>query len=127
MANPAIVYPGVSGSVTLQFQRPPRRVPASYSAAVRHDNISASGVRESVIERVDHFLDLELEWVGIGADVQSWANFMSYALQGGAFAYYPDASEAAFTNYWLEDTDWTAAYKAPGQYTFKLRFRQVVA
>jgi hypothetical protein len=126
MANPQIVYPILNGTATLLFQRPPRRVPAYSAQAIRHDNIASSGVRESILERIDNFLDLEMEWVGIASDVTNWANFMAYALQGGAFAYYPDSSQAAFTNYWLEDTNWTAAYKAAGQYTFKLKFRLVV-
>ena len=127
MAKPAIVYPLGSGSATLIFARPPRRVPAYSAVAVRHDNVASSGVRESVLERIDNFLDLELEWVGAGSDVQAWAQFMNYALQGGSFAYYPDSSQPGYTNYWLEDTDWTAAYKAAGQYSFHLKFRQVVS
>jgi hypothetical protein len=126
MANPAIIYPFGSGTATLVFQRPPTKVPAYSAAAVRHDNVASSGVRESVLERIDNFLDLDLEWVGTGADVEGWAQFMSYALQGGVFAYYPDSSQMSFTNYWLEDTNWTAAYKAAGLYRFHLRFRQVV-
>ena len=126
MSNPSIVYPVSGGTATLNFLRPPRRVPAYSQAAVRHDNVASSGVRESVVERVDNYLDVDLEWVGTGPDVQAWAQFMAYALQGGAFAYYPDSSQSAFTNYWLEDTNWTAAYKAAGQYTFHLKFRQVV-
>jgi hypothetical protein len=126
MANPSIVYPVAGGTATLNFLRPPRRVPAYSQVALRHDNVASSGVRESVVERLDNYLDLELEWVGIGSEVQAWAQFMSYALQGGAFAYYPDSSQVAFTNYWLEDTNWTAAYKAPGQYSFQVKFRQVI-
>ncbi len=126
MANPAIVYPYGTGSATLMFQRPPTKVPAYSSTAVRHDNVASSGVRESVLERIDNYLDLDLEWVGIGSDVQAWAQFMNYALQGGVFAYYPDSSQSSFTNFWLGDTNWTAAYKAAGQYSFHLKFRQVV-
>jgi hypothetical protein len=126
MANPAIVYPYASGTATLEFLRPPTKVPAYTSQALRHDNVASSGVRESILERIDNFLDLDMEWVAIGSDVQAWQQFMSYALQGGAFAYYPDSSQSAFTNYWLEDTNWTAGYKAPGQYSFHLKFRQVV-
>jgi hypothetical protein len=126
MANPAIAYPFGSDTTTLLFQRPPRRVPAYSAVAVRHDNVASSGVRESVLERIDNYLDLDLEWVGLGSDVQAWAQFMSYALQGGVFAYYPDSSQDGFSNYWLEDTNWTAAYKAAGQYGFHLKFRQVV-
>jgi hypothetical protein len=126
MSNPSIVYAVLGGTATLSFLRPPRRVPAYSQVAVRHDNVASSGVRESIVERLDSYLDLELEWVGIGSDVQAWAQFMAYALQGGAFAYYPDSSQAAFTNYWLEDTNWIATYKGPGQYTFHVKFRQVV-
>jgi len=67
-----------------------------------------------------------MEYVALGSDVQNWSNFMLWALRGGQFAYYPDSSQTTFTNYWLEDTNWGANYKSAGQYTFKLRFRQVV-
>ncbi len=127
MAFPQIVYNPGTGNVTLQFQRPATKIPAYNLAAVRHDNIASSGVRESVLERIDQFLTLEMEWVGIGADVEDWDAFMQFALAGNQFSYYPDASQPSFTNYWLEDTDWIAAYKSPGQYTFKLKFRLVVA
>lgn len=127
MAFPCIVYPFGDDSATLYFQRPPNKVPAYSSQAVRHDNVASSGVRESVLERIDNFLDLDLDWVGSGSDVEAWAQFMNYALQGGVFAYYPDSSQSTFTNYWLEDTNWNAAYKAAGQYSFHLKFRQVVS
>jgi hypothetical protein len=126
MSNPKIVYDAGAGPVTLTFKRPPRKVPAYEYNAVRHDNISSAGVREAVLERVDTFLEFEMERVAVGADVQAWNQFMEFALGGGQFGYYPDASQPAFTNYWLEDTNWTAAYRSPGQYTFKVKFRQVV-
>lgn len=124
MAYPKIVY-GLPPTA-LTFQRPPRRVPAYAMEAVRHDNVASSGVRESILERIDNFLEFEMEWVGMGADVQAWQGFMAWALAGNQFSYYPDASQPAFTDYWLEDTNWSAAYKSPGQYTFKLKLRQVV-
>lgn len=124
MSFPKIIYGSPSSALT--FQRPPRKVPAYWMEATRHDNIASSGVREAVFERIDYFLDLEMEWVAIGSDVASWQAFMAWALAGNPFSYYPDASQSSFTNYWLEDTNWNAAYKAPGQYTFELRFRQVV-
>jgi hypothetical protein len=124
MSFPKIMYG--SAPSTLTFLRPPRKVPAYVMDAVRHDNVASSGVREAILERIDNFLDLELEWVGIGSDVQAWQAFMAWALAGNQFSYYPDASQSSFTNYWLEDTNWNAVYKAPGQYTFKMKFRQVV-
>jgi len=126
MSNPKIVYDPGTGPTTLTFLRPPRKLPAYQYNAVRHDNISSAGVREAVLERVETFLEFEMEWVAIGSDVQAWNQFMKFALGGGQFGYYPDASQPAFTNYWLEDTNWTAAYKSVGQYTFKLKFRAVV-
>ena len=127
MSNPKIVYDPGTGPVVLGFARPPRKVPAYEYNAVRHDNISSAGVREAVLERIDTFLEFEMDWVAIGADVQAWNQFMQFALGGGQFGYYPDASLPSFTNYWLEDSNWTAAYKSVGQYTFKLKFRQVVS
>ncbi len=126
MANPKIVYDPGTGPTTLSFQRAPRLVPAYQLVTERKDNVAASGVRESIFVRADTFLEFEMEWVASGADVQAWSSFMNYALKGGSFSYYPDSSQTAFTNYWLEDTTWTAEYKVPGQYRFKLKFRQVV-
>jgi hypothetical protein len=125
MANPKIVYDPGTGPTTLSFQRAPRLVPAYSLAADRHDNVATSGVRESIYLRTDAFLEFEMEWVASGSDVQAWSSFMNFALKGGSFSYYPDSSQTAFTNYWLEDTSWDAAYKVPGQYRFKLKFRQV--
>jgi len=127
MAFPKIQYISGGNLVTLQFQRPPRKVPAYSMVATRHDNIASSGVRESILERIDNFLEFDMEWVASGADVQAWQAFMAYALAGGQFTYYPDASQPAYQNYWLEGTTWDASYKAPGQYSFKVKFRQVVA
>jgi len=126
MSNPQIVYDPGTGPVALLFQRPPRRVPAFSFAATRHDNIASSGVRESIVERIDQFLELEMEYVALGSDVQNWSSFMLWALRGGPFAYYPDSAQTTSTNYWLEDTNWSADYKSAGQYTFKLKLRQVV-
>jgi hypothetical protein len=126
MGNPKIIYDPGTGPTTLAFQRPPRRVPAYFLEATRHDNLASSGVRESITERVDRFLEFEMEYVAAGTDLSAWAAFMVYALRGGPFTYYPDGSQPAFINYWLEDADWSADYKSAGQYRFKLKFRQVV-
>ncbi len=126
MAYPKIVYDPGTGPATLSFLRPPRRVAAYDSAATRHDNVATSGVRESITERTDQFLEFEMEYVAAGSDVSAWAAFMAYALKGGPFSYYPDSSLSAFTNYWLEDSNWRPEYQAAGQYTFKVKFRQVV-
>jgi len=126
MANPKITYDPGNGPATLLFRRPPRRAVAYSYEATRHDNVASSGVRESVTERVDRFLELEMEHVAFGSDLIAWNDFVAYALRGGPFSYYADSSQTAFTNYWLEDANWQADYKSAGQYTFKLKLRQVV-
>ena len=126
MSNPQIIYDSGAGPVTLAFSYPPRSVAAYNAIATRHDNVASSGVRESILERVDNFLEFDMQAVLAGSDVVDWSAFMQYALTGGQFAYYPDSSQNAFTNYWLEGTTWNAAYKSPGIYSFKVRFRRVV-
>ncbi len=126
MAFPQITYYSGSTLVTLPFTFPPRGVAAYNSVATRHDNISSSGVRESILERIDNFLELQIQAVFRGKDVENWNAFMQVALVGNQFSYYPDAAQSTYTNYWLEDTSWKAAYRSPGLYSFKLKFREVV-
>ena len=71
MANPAIVYPYGNGSATLQFLRPPTKVPAYSSIAVRHDNVASSGVRESILERIDNYLGSGTSFVYVQAGLGS--------------------------------------------------------
>lgn len=124
MSNPKIVYTPAGGTEqTLSFVHPPRQQPGYRKTAVRHDNVSTAGIRESVLERIDLFLEFTVEWIRAGTDLANWQAFLDYAMTGAPFAYYPDAAQAAFANYLLEDTDATVEYKAPGVYTLKLKFR----
>jgi hypothetical protein len=128
MGYPKIVYTPSGGSEqTLNFSYPPRQQPGYLKTAVRHDNISTAGVRESVLERIDTFLEFTMDYLQAGTDLADWSEFLDYALTGGVFAYYPDASQAAFINCLLENTDAQIAYKAPGVYSLTLKFRQQVA
>jgi hypothetical protein len=127
MANPKIVYTPTGGTEqTLNFAFPPRQQPGYQKVAVRHDNISTAGVRESVLERTDEFLELALEYIQAGTELANWQTFLDHALSGAAFAYYPDASQPAFTNYLLEDTDAMLEYRAPGRYSLRLKFRRLI-
>ncbi|MBZ5546207.1 MAG: hypothetical protein LAO07_21490 [Acidobacteriia bacterium] len=127
MANPKIVYTPEGGTEqTLTFLYPPQQQPGYQKTAVRHDNVSAVGIRESVLERIDEFLEVSLEWIRAGTDVANWRAFLDQALTGAPFAYYPDATLAAFTNYTLEDTETQIEYKAPGVYTLKLKARKQI-
>ncbi|MBI4166074.1 MAG: hypothetical protein HY508_10125 [Acidobacteria bacterium] len=127
MANPKIVYTPEGGAEqTLNFALPPREVPAYQKTAVRHDNVSAAGIRESVLERTDEFLEFTMDFIKAGTDLANWQAFLDYALAGAAFAYYPDASLGASTNYLLEDTELLAARQAPGAYTLRLKMRKQI-
>ena len=111
---------------TLNFALPPREVPAYQKVAVRHDNVSAAGIRESVLERVDEFLEFSMAFIKSGTEIANWQSFLDHAMTGAAFAYYPDASINAFTNYLLEDTEVTASRKAPGAYSLALKLRKQI-
>jgi hypothetical protein len=127
MANPKIVYTPTGGAEqTLSFSAPPRQQPGYVKTAVRHDNISTAGVRESVLERIDAFLEFTMDYLQAGTDLANWAAFLDYALTGGPFAYYPDASQPGYINCLLENSDAQIAYKAPGLYSLTLKFRQQV-
>ena len=126
MANPKIVYTPAGGTEqTLNFVFPPRKVPGYQRAAVRHDNVSTAGIRESILERIDRFLEFSMDWIKTGTDLANWQAFLDHALTGASFAYYPDASQTSFKNYTLEDTEAKIEYKAPGVYSLSLKFREV--
>jgi hypothetical protein len=127
MANPKIVYTPAGGSEqTLSFALPPRDVPAYQKVAVRHDNVSAVGIRESVLERTDEFMEFSMDFIKSGTELANWQAFLDHALTGAAFAFYPDASLSTFTNYLLEDSDVTVARKAPGVYSLTMKMRKQI-
>jgi hypothetical protein len=128
MSNPQIVYTPPSGSQQIvNFVSPPQQQSGYVKAAVRHDNISTAGIRESVLERTDEFMELSMNWIRAGADLANWTAFLDFALTGAAFAYYPDAALTPYTNYVLEDTGARIEYKAAGIYSLKLKCRVLVS
>lgn len=127
MSNPKIVYTPAGGTEqTLDFTSVPKQQPGYLKNAVRHDNISTAGIRESVLERIETFVEINVNYIKSGTDLANWQEFLDYALTGAPFAYYPDAAQTGFVNYLLEDTSATVAYMAPGFYSVKLKFRQQV-
>jgi hypothetical protein len=128
MANPKIVYTPAGGAEqTLSFTHPPSQQPGYRKTAVRHDNLSTAGVRESVLERFDEFRELTLDWIQTGVDLANWQSFLDYALTGAVFAYYPDAAQPGFINYVVEDAEAGIEYKTPGTYALKLKLRRHTA
>ena len=127
MANPKIVFTlAGGGEQTLTFAFPPQQQPGYFRSAVRHDNVSTAGIRESVLERTDEFLELSLAWIRAGSNLAAWQAFLDQALTGASFSYYPDAGQLAFANYILEDTETKLVWKTPGVYTVSLKLRKLV-
>jgi hypothetical protein len=128
MAYPKIVYTPEGGTEqTLDFTSSPQQQPGYFKNAVRHDNISTAGIRESILERIETFLELNVDYIQAGSDLENWSEFLDHALTGAPFAYYPDASQTGFINCLLEDTSATVAYVAPGIYSVKIKLRQEVS
>jgi len=126
MSFPKIVYtPAGGGETTLQFGAPARFVAGYSRQAVRHDNVSTAGIRESVLERIDDILEITVEWVRT-SELSGWQTFLNHALTGAAFAYYPDASLSGYTNYLLEDTEMKLEYKSVGSYSVRLKMRKQI-
>jgi hypothetical protein len=118
-------FPATWGA-TLTFLYQPRFVPSASDRAIRSDTYSTSGVRQTVIERIDQFMDFKMEWIAIGADAAAWQAFLLSALQGIPFDYYPDAALANYTTYAVTNADAKLTYKAPGRYELDLEFRREV-
>lgn len=127
MAYPKIVYPS-GGGTTLTFQVPPRFVPSWAKAAIRTDSISTAGVKQVILQRIEDFLEFTMEWIAAGSDRDAWKSFLDYALQGGNFDYYPDASQGGHTTYTLENQDLKIEYKSAGRDQIQgIRFRLYVS
>lgn len=127
MAFPKIVWvDDTSTENELLFTYPPVQKPASDDReGTRHDSISISGLKQSVLERIDVFKNLQMDFVPTD-DAVAWEAFMEFALGGGTFDYYPDADVVHFTTYTLEDTDWKPKRNFHLIDKFTLRLRKVV-
>lgn len=124
MAYPKVIWPS-GGANTLTFVYPPVEFPIYHMSAVRHDNFAAGGARESVVECVQNFIDLNMQYVVSGGDATAWGNFLTQcAIPGFYFDYYPDSSLTPFTTYRQDGASAKIAYKHPGMFTYKALWRQ---
>ena len=128
MAFPKIVWPSAGGN-TVVFTWQPMRFTSVQKFVVRHDSISTAGVQETITERVDNLLTLEMEFVA-EADLAGWGSFFDSALQGNAFDFFPDAALGASTTYILTDAEfspkWTHNDSAGAVYRFTLHARKKI-
>jgi len=91
---PQIIYDPGSGPITLPFVMPPIQKPGDHDrVAVRQDSMTIYGERQSMWQRTDQYLTLNMEWVFQGSDLIAWMEFIDLALLGGSFQYFPDAGD----------------------------------
>lgn len=122
---PKILYDPGGGLITLAFTYPPiQKAQVDDREAVRHDSISSSGIRQVATERVDKIKPLQMETVP-WEDLPAWETFIDFALGGGQFSYYPDATASAFQTFELLDTSFSPKYNIRGLSKFSLKLRLV--
>jgi hypothetical protein len=114
MSCPKVTYQPESTLITLQFVWGPQNF-ISYSAAVAHDNLATGGTKERVVERVDTMIQFDMQAIKL-ADVPGWQAFMDWALAGGEFKFYPDASLSDYYNMVSDDQSFQLVRVGPGVY-----------
>lgn len=122
---PKISYDPGSGLVTFSPTYPPVQKPVfDLLAATRHDSFTSSGLRQSMLERVDTLKTVMMESVP-WSEVQIWQDFLAYAIQGGSFLYYPDATATAYQTWELVDAKFDPKFGFIGFSKFSLQLRMV--
>lgn len=105
---------------------PPKgKVPVDKQSATRHDSITSSGLRQSVLERIDRVLTLEFQFIP-ESELSSWDAFIGWVLAGGQFQYYPDSTLTSNNVYQVVDTDLGPEWVSPQMYKLTMNLRRVV-
>jgi len=126
MPLPKIVYPS-GGGTELNFTYAPVNKPgANELKAIRHDSDTISGLRQSFLERIEEFWTIEVNNEPQTTST-AWRTFMLYALAGGSFDFYHDATVGTFETFTLEDTTWAPSFAFRGFDKFKIKLRKVIA
>lgn len=124
MAYPIPKFTYASTTLTVFFP-PINKTGANNREVKRNDSFTLSGLKQTVYWRTDQLLVLEFPLIP-DIDVPAWETFLDYALAGGEFNYYKDATLAGFTVYTLEDTKTTLKRNVRGHYTITLNLRRVL-
>jgi hypothetical protein len=126
---PQIIYDPGSGPVVLAFVQPPVQKQGEHDrVAVRQDSMTLYGERQSQWLRTDLYLSLNMEFVFQGSDLIAWKDFIDWALLGGSFMYYPDASDLTVASaYELVDTDWSPRFNFRTVSKFSIKMRKLPA
>jgi hypothetical protein len=123
------IYPAGSPLANVYFTPtlpPVGKQPLDTLNAIRHDSITSSGIKQSVLERLDDVMTLTFSMVP-ESDLAAWKSFMTYALAGQIFAYRPNAADdTTWADYTLDSQGWTPKFIAPGYFSFELQCRMLV-
>jgi hypothetical protein len=121
------IYNPGSGNVDFTPTYPPiGKQPLDCLAATRHDSITSSGIKQSVLERIDDVMTLTFSYVP-ASDLAAWKAFMTWALAGNVFAYRPNAADnTVWGDYTLDSQDWTPKFVCLGTFSFELQCRKWV-
>lgn len=118
------IYNTGSGDIEWVPSIPPvGKQPLDGLAAQRHDSITSSGIKQSVLERIDDVMTLTFPAVP-QADLASWKAFMEWVLAGNVFAYRPNSlDDTVWGEYTLDSLDWTPKFVCPGTFSFEFACR----
>ncbi len=95
--------------------------------AKRVDSITASGLKQSVCERIDQVTTVKFPYVAL-SDMAAWKAFESYALGGGTFFYRPNIGWSDDTGYLtcaMVSMDWTPKFKSFQAFSLDMKLRLV--
>lgn len=125
--TPRFAYNAGLGIVDFTPSLPPnKKTPFAPLEAIRHDSITSTGLKQSVLERIDVMTVLAFDNVP-ESDMASWQAFFQWTLAGNQFTYYPDSTvEAVSVEYTLEDMDWTPKWVSLQNYSFTMKMRTYV-
>lgn len=119
------IYNAGAGDVHFIPTYPPtkKQPDAGGLAAVRHDSITSSGIKQSVLERIDTLAEFSFPFCPL-SDMAGWEAFMSFALGGGVFAYRPNSADnTVWYEYTLESMDWVPKWVSYKQFSISFQAR----
>lgn len=114
-----------NGNTFIPTYAPKGKVPVDGQAAIRHDSITTSGLRQSVLERIDRVLTLNFEFIP-ESELSSWDAFIGWILAGNQFQYYPDSTLTNNNYYQVVDTDLRPEFVCKETYKLSMNLRRVV-
>jgi hypothetical protein len=124
MIVPTFIYNLGAGDIYFTPTWPPiGKQPLDGLEATRHDSFTSTGIKQSVLERVDDVMTLSFQFVP-QSDLAAWKAFMTWALAGNIFAYRPNSTDhTVWGEYTLDSMAWTPKFVCVGTFSFDIQCR----